>query len=470
MILSSTRRAVLNRAGFYNYLSAWYSNDAMAYSYSQASVEPVPKEWYHDPQDHDLIIPKSKPIKYAQIPFLLNNLGDTAAMVSTIKEVRDICDSFQARGLPNFPFGIPFTFWEQYIGLRFYLLLALAAALTAVFLVISVLLMSPWAAALIIFITASIVGQLFGALGLLGIKLSAVPAVILILGVGLGVEFSLHILLSYVGSLGDRSRRTELALEHMLAPVTHGAVSTLLGVAMLAFSQFDFIFRYFFLVLVALLVLGLFNGLVFLPVLLVIVGPPAQVVADDNAESLPPTTPLPSPVRYKAKPPKMKTSSRSSHDNSAFSSVKHNQHNHKRHNSDISLSTIAEETHSTASMADSQSVSSCDDQYNGTSVFIEPHITVETSTLPTLTSSTGSSRSSSPAQGAAGKVTKVTATAKFKVELHTPMEGASRPSSRRSRRSSSSSKGGESSVQSSLEIPSNSLASSLSSDGGFSEK
>ena len=145
-------------------------------------------------------------------------------------------------------------------------------------------------------------------------------------------------------------------------------------------------FRYFFLVLLALILLGLFNGLVFLPVLLVIVGPPAQVVAEDNAESLPPTTPLPSPVRYKAKPPKMKTSSRSSHDNNAFSSAKHSHHNHKRHNSDISLSTIAEETHSTASLAESQSVSSCEEQYNGTSVFIEPHITVETSTLPALVS------------------------------------------------------------------------------------
>ena len=137
----------------------------------------------------------------------------------------------------------------------------------------------------------------------------------------------------------------------------------------------------------ALILLGLFNGLVFLPVLLVIVGPPAQVVADDNAESLPPTTPLPSPVRYKAKPPKMKTSSRSSHDNNAFSSVKSH---HRRHNSDISLSTIAEETNSASSMAETNSVISCDDQgqesYNGTSVFIEPHITVETSTVPAVVS------------------------------------------------------------------------------------
>ena len=51
--------------------------------------------------------------------------------------------------------------------------------------------------------------------------------------------------------------------------------------------------------LVALLVLGLFNGLVFLPVLLVIVGPPAQLTATDSADSLPPATPqvaIPYPV------------------------------------------------------------------------------------------------------------------------------------------------------------------------------
>ena len=249
----------------------------------------------------------------------------------------------------------------------------------------------------------------------------------------------------------------------------------------------------------ALIVLGLFNGLVFLPVLLVIVGPPAQVEAVDQEDSLPPSTPQPSPVRFKARPPKLKSSHRGgssssghgSHDNNGFSSIKH-----KRHNSDISLSTIAEEnSHCQSSIADTASVSSGDSiqdpasvqsSFNGTSVFLEPHITVETSTVPANVSlekvkrkiysfsfqfqgsSTGSSRSASPS---GAKVTKVTATAKFKLELHTPMEsGSSRPSSRRSRRGSSSSKNGDSSVHSSLELPSSSVSSSLSSDGGFSEK
>ena len=35
--------------------------------------------------------------------------------------------------------------------------------------------------------------QLFGFMGISGIKLSAVPAVILIMAVGIGVEFTLHV-------------------------------------------------------------------------------------------------------------------------------------------------------------------------------------------------------------------------------------------------------------------------------------
>lgn len=249
---------------------------------------------------------------------------------------------------------------------------------------------------------------------------------------------------------------------------------------MLAFSQFDFIVRYFFLVLLALILLGLFNGLVFLPVLLVIVGPPAHVVPTDNQDSLPPCTPEPAPVKFKVKPPKVRPCSGSSRSEKSDHSL--GSHKPRRHNSDISLSTIAEETHSHASSADSVSSYSDREQdpgsvrsslNGGTSVFLEPHITVETSTVPGNGASGGSSRCSSPSMGS--QVTKVTATAKFKLELHTPMEN-SRPASRRSRRSSNgSSRNGDCSTNSSLDNPlrssgENSLASSLSSDGGYSEK
>ena len=71
------------------------------------------------PQDYDLKIlkPKPQPSYPAASPTLLN--------------------------------GIPFTFWKQYIGLEFHLLLALAAAFAAVFLLISLLLVSPLAVSVI---------------------------------------------------------------------------------------------------------------------------------------------------------------------------------------------------------------------------------------------------------------------------------------------------------------------------------
>lgn len=270
---------IINPKAFYNYLTAWVTNDALAYSASQTSLRPQPRQWYHNAGDVELKIPKSQPIIYAQLPFYLNNLGSTEEITDMIEQVRGICKKFEDRGLPNFPAGIPFTFWEQYLKLRFFLFLALACVLVAIFLVLCVSLMSIWAATVAVFVLAAMVLQLFGVMGLLGIKLSAAPAVILIMAVGVGVDFTIHILVGFVTSIGARNRRTQMSLELMMAPVVHGAISTLLSIVMLAFSDFDFIVKYFFYVLSALVLLGLVNGLFFLPILLSIVGPPAEVIS-----------------------------------------------------------------------------------------------------------------------------------------------------------------------------------------------
>ena len=59
--------------------------------------------------------------------------------------------------------------------------------------------------------------------------------------------------------------------------------------------RYSFVFRYFFYVLTALIVLGVINGLVLLPVVLSFIGPPSEVVAIDGSAHLdlptPPFTP-----------------------------------------------------------------------------------------------------------------------------------------------------------------------------------
>ena len=61
-----------------------------------------------------------------------------------------MCDRFVTRGLPNYPHGIVFTFWEQYVRLRFYLTIALVAALVAIFITLAITLLNVVAALLVV--------------------------------------------------------------------------------------------------------------------------------------------------------------------------------------------------------------------------------------------------------------------------------------------------------------------------------
>lgn len=57
-------------------------------------------------------------------------------------------------------------------------------------------------------------------------------------------------------------------MDSVALPVVDGAVSTLLGILMLAFSEFMFVRLYFFLPYLVMVLIGLFNGLYVMPVLL----------------------------------------------------------------------------------------------------------------------------------------------------------------------------------------------------------
>uniref|UniRef100_A0A673YF26 Patched 1 n=1 Tax=Salmo trutta TaxID=8032 RepID=A0A673YF26_SALTR len=286
---------IINPVAFYIYLTAWVSNDPVAYAASQANIRPHPPEWLHDRTDSmletRLSIPAAEPIEYAQFPFYLNGLRETPQFVEAIESVRAICSNYSHQGLPSYPNGYPFLFWEQYVGLRHWLLLSISVVLACTFLVCALFLLNPWTAGIIVLVLSLMTVELFGMMGLIGIKLSAVPVVILIASVGIGVEFTVHVALAFLTAIGDRNRRAVLALEHMFAPVLDGAFSTLLGVLMLAGSEFDFIVRYFFAVLAILTILGVLNGLVLLPVLLSYFGPYPEVTPVDGRSQLPTPSP-----------------------------------------------------------------------------------------------------------------------------------------------------------------------------------
>uniref|UniRef100_A0A1I7XEC2 SSD domain-containing protein n=1 Tax=Heterorhabditis bacteriophora TaxID=37862 RepID=A0A1I7XEC2_HETBA len=281
---------IINPEGFYNYLTAWYNVDNMMYYVSQASFFPVPPSWQMG--SAEVVVPPSRPLLYSQIPYYQTDLTDTPAIVKMIEEIREICDEYTEKGLPNFPTGLAFTFWEQYLSLRWNLFFAICIIAFAVFAVISLLMFNPWAAAMVMVIVVVVTIQLGGFMGLLGIKMNPISAVTLICAVGIGVEFTAHVVLAFLTSLGSVEDRLESCLQHMFVPVFHGAISTLLGIVMLVFSEFDFVIKYFFVVMSVLVVLAVFNGLCLLPVLLTLVGPEPELVPLDGSSRLPPPPPL----------------------------------------------------------------------------------------------------------------------------------------------------------------------------------
>ncbi|XP_063239039.1 protein patched [Bacillus rossius redtenbacheri] len=406
---------IINPKAFYNYLSAWAHNDALAYGASQASLRPEPKEWHHAASDYELKIPKSGPLTYAQIPLYLRGLNGTERVTEALAQVRELCRRFEERGLPNYPSGIPFLFWEQYLGLRRALGLALACALAGGFGATWALALSARTAALAACGPAAVALQLLGAMGLAGVRLSAVPAVLLVLAVGVGARFTAHLCFGFVTAIGCRNRRVQLSLEKMFPPVVHSAFALLIGVLMLAFSEFDFIVRYFFYVLFVLVLIGLVNGLVFFPVILSLIGPGAEVEPRDHEDRIATPSPPPSPARHRtgscrvgrvAPPPRAPCGVGGG----------------GRLHAAPSLTTITEEGNSWQSSRSTHSTHE---------IVVQPELVVETTTnygpatqTTTQTGDRSSSQSSTPPPPGHSVTTKVTATAHVKVEVHTPLSGS----------------------------------------------
>lgn len=185
---------IINPKAFYNYLSAWAWNDA-AYAASQSNLRPSPRMWIHSPKDKHMEIPKSAPLTYTQLPFYLHGLYTTKDIKMVIQEIRELCNKFTARGLPNYPSGIPFLYWAQYFNLDLIIIVALAGSIVVTFILALIFLQSFPAAILIVLNAIFVFTQLFGVMLLLDVKLSAIAAVVLISSIGLSISFTANVTL-----------------------------------------------------------------------------------------------------------------------------------------------------------------------------------------------------------------------------------------------------------------------------------
>ena len=131
---------------------------------------------------------------------------------------------------------------------------------------------------------------------------------------------------------------------------------------------------YFFYVLSALVLIGLVNGLFFLPILLSLVGPPAELIPADGEDRIAPPTPEPSPCMERCSRGRHGESTGGSskmHNNSSSSNNNNSNNNNcsnvprRLRGSDLSLTTITEEPPSWTSSHE---------------IVVQPEVVVETTT------------------------------------------------------------------------------------------
>lgn len=125
--------------------------------------------------------------------------------------------------------------------------------------------------------------EVMGVMWMLNIVLGGYPAemnailvVNLVTSLGFGVEFCNHIGMNFLRQRGDtRLIRSMKAMNNMGSSVVVGIASTkFLGVCVLAFAPSSLFRLYYFRMYLLIIVLGVFNGLFLLPVLLRMCGPP----------------------------------------------------------------------------------------------------------------------------------------------------------------------------------------------------
>ena len=164
--------------------------------------------------------------------------------------------------------------YETFAVIEYELYANVGSSLVAVLVMVAVILLHPVVAFLVFACIASVILNLFGLMYIWGVNIDSVVTINLILALGFAVDYSAHIGHSflYAQTSGTSRQRTLHALEEIGGSVLNGAISTFLAVLVLAFSG-SYVFRVFFKMFFGIVLFGVLNGLVLLPVLLAYFGP-----------------------------------------------------------------------------------------------------------------------------------------------------------------------------------------------------
>ncbi|CAB9501029.1 Pick C1-like protein 1 [Seminavis robusta] len=216
----------------------------------------------------------------------LHDVKEQMEMLNTLRDITLSQPINQGGGdLSFFSFDDLYFFWELY-DITVEELIFTTVSCVVIVSVVGFVLIPHWSA--VLFVTPLIIMLYFDLLGTMqycGIKINSITYFIIVMAIGLLVDFLMHMLLRYYETRGTtRHARVKEMLETMGSSILLGGFTTLLGTMPLVFSSTK-VFMTVFISFVAMVSLGCAVGVVLLPVLLSLVGPV------DHALTFVPATP-----------------------------------------------------------------------------------------------------------------------------------------------------------------------------------
>ncbi|KAK3599821.1 hypothetical protein CHS0354_022387 [Potamilus streckersoni] len=220
-------------------------------------------------------------IRASFIPLKHTRQTSSAEKITAMESLRGVLDGIKFPDGKCFSYGFSYLNNETNKILQEELYRNLALSGACIFVVTLVLIANLWTSLLVFTCVVGTVVDVIGTLQFMEVTIDNASSILIILCVGLAVDYSAHIGHTFMTISGNKDDRAKVTLVKIGPAVINGGFSTFLAFVLLADSN-SYGFALFFRVFMSVVVFGLFHGLVYLPVILSFIGPAPYKSASES--------------------------------------------------------------------------------------------------------------------------------------------------------------------------------------------